>query len=185
MVGSSVKSKYYWSIQHRLAWEQAQQVGYLRGSEIAVEGENWFFKDPYQWMAQQMRQRIPSLAQDPSFVYPVWMWPARPDLRRTQFRGWGEDLVLLRLSVAPDLVLESDINVWTWSVLNNFRVYGPGEEDHHIGLEQSWQRVFDLPYLRANAEWFGELEIQCTTGPVPVENIRFVRSMRPVSSLQA
>lgn len=103
-----------WTIQHRKAYEEFLENGVLRGNPEYIEEE--FFKEPYEWMIEQMKKRI---GNPPDGVtIPIWAWyqwegkRKRPDMRSCG-RGWGEKstpIVLLTIDVPNDCVLLSDFD---------------------------------------------------------------------------
>ena len=85
-----------WTIQDEAAFEVFQKTGVLRAdpNHLIFDGE---FKDAYDWMASQMRQRIgPAPA---GVQYPVWAWyqwegkRKRMDLRQSGYAKRGTPMV--------------------------------------------------------------------------------------------
>ncbi len=153
----------YWTIQHQQAWEEAKRVGYLAGNgQYALD-----FKEPYQWMIQQMAFR---LSCEP--VFPVWMWPQRPDMRSSRHLGTkGVKGVLLRIEMDTSRVLLSDFHAWHY-VRNDRPVVL--YEDEPVEKVESWSRIFDLQTIKAS-QYYGEGHSYAITPKVDVACLRLDR----------
>ncbi|GGG61298.1 DUF3841 domain-containing protein [Hymenobacter glacieicola] len=150
-----------WTVQDYLAWEKAQEVGYLTGNVGYL-----LQKDSYDWMVQQMKTRL-GISED---FYPVWAWGERPDLRQRGFGTGG--LVLLRLEVNEARVLASDYNAWHY-VLNGWHLQLYDNEP--VDMEASWERVFDFKLLELYPDWLDRVIPQYTTDKVAVSNIKLIK----------
>ena len=87
-----------WSIQTIKAWDELQNIGFLRGKEdFAIKD----FLVPYQWMISQMEKRI---GNKPDVnCYPIWAWyqwkddkHKSPDLRSKGHSPKGEKYILIK-----------------------------------------------------------------------------------------
>lgn len=105
-----------WTIQNKLAYESMKETGVLRVDENYILDD--LFKEPYLWMASQMKKRIGNPPE--GVIFPVWAWyrwegnRKRLDMR---FHGcnWGEKgtpLVLLTIDVPEQSILLSDFDYW-------------------------------------------------------------------------
>lgn len=158
----------YWTIQKKEAWEEAQQRGYLIGSEQYV----WdYFLRPYRWMIKQMNRRI---GHDGTF--PVWLWLEEPDLNAGGHGNEGEVLVCLEVEVDDERVLVSDIDAWHCPLNDGF-LYLSDEEERlfrdgksQMTQEESWERIFDLERMK-ESDW-GTGILQGVTGRIPITNVK-------------
>ena len=162
-------TKTYYSIQNFNAWTEAQKIGFLSGNPEFIDAH---FIKSYLWMMKQMNERITVYEGE----YPIWLWPitSRPDLRRKFWGIRGTPAVLLKIEIPNDRVLLSDFQAWH-CVLN-----GGVLEDHDgedIDMEKSWERIFDLEYLKKHCDWgqFDELDIQGVTGKIYLSQIKSVK----------
>lgn len=139
-----------WTIQHQNAYEKMQKTGVLRADGAFILDE--FFKEPYLWMANQMKVRIGNPPE--GTLFPVWAWyqwegkRKRPDMR-VHGRGWGEKgspIVLLTIDVPENCVLLSDFDYWH-VVLNDGDLVFPISETAVYSQdekEKSWENIFDI-----------------------------------------
>ena len=151
------------------------------------------FKAQYDWLADQMRQRIGS---PPVNVdYPVWAWFARegrrkrPDLRRERWaNGWkGDRFVSLEIEIPDNMVLLSDFDSWSLILLDGLLSETEQEgillDEEYASLSdqeqqkyksKNWERVFDLSEL--NNEWTTRgSSIQATFWELKREQIKNAR----------
>lgn len=152
----------FYSIQKSECWELAKKVGYLEGSQ-----EYSMFPKEYIWIIGQMKKRL----NDYNGEYPVWLWPARPDLRCSGYVTKGEKAVLLEINIPEEKVLFSDFQAWH-VVLNDCAL--DAFEGEPITKEESWERIFDLDFLRNHQDW-RSIDLQATTGRVLLENIKLIK----------
>lgn len=139
-----------WTIQHKEAYDKLLKNGAIRGTPMYIVDES--FKEAYEWMVVQMRNRIGNPPE--GVTYPVWAWyqwegnRKRPDMR-VHGRGWsakGTPIVLLTLDVPDSCVLLSDFDYWH-VVLNNGEIIFPYNEFAHYSKEErqrSWENIFDI-----------------------------------------
>lgn len=59
-----------WTIQNKLAYESMKETGVLRVDENYILDD--LFKEPYLWMASQMKKRIGNPPE--GVIFPVWAW---------------------------------------------------------------------------------------------------------------
>lgn len=154
----------YYSIQDLNAWTEAQHRGYLIGNEKYVWEE---FLRPYHWMMSQMVKRVP----DYNEGYPIWLWPEKQDLRHSGYKERGTMAVYLEIEIPESQVLLSDFNAWHVVLMDSVIL---DYEDEIIDKELSWERIFDLEYLRKHTDW-GILDIQGVTGKIYLNQVKSAR----------
>lgn len=154
----------YYTIQDINAWIEAQHRGYLVGNEEHVLKN---FLRPYQWMMNQMQKRIPDYNGD----FPIWLWPEKQDLRRSGYKKRGTKAAYLEIEIPENQVLLSDFQAWHCA-LNDYPILD--YEDEIIDKESSWERIFDLEYLKRHPDW-GSLDIQGVTGRIYLNQVKSVR----------
>lgn len=139
-----------WTIQNKLAYESMKETGVLRVDENYILDD--LFKEPYLWMASQMKKRIGNPPE--GVIFPVWAWyrwegnRKRLDMR---FHGcnWGEKgtpLVLLTIDVPEQSILLSDFDYWH-CVLNDGEIIFPYNESvvyYEEEKQKSWENIFDI-----------------------------------------
>ena len=96
------------------------------------------FRDAYEWMREQMKERIPGYQGH----YPWWAYDHFPDLRRYRWHTppYGERLVRLELAIPSEQVILSGYDTWHW-VLN--RWYLPetfADEPTKASESEVWER---------------------------------------------
>lgn len=189
-----------WSIQPLEEWDRLQTTKVLRGAEQFVWPE---FLPAYQWLRQQMRQRI--CRPPDEATYPMWAWYQWRDSRRRKpdFR-WirhhelrpGSSVVRLELEVDASRVLLSDFVLWHCAI-NNWYLSSSRKDDLAFEREraargfssplfplppdlqrrvtESWERIFDLDWYNRN--WTNKLEdktIQATLWEIRLDDVRRV-----------
>lgn len=123
------------------------------------------YKTAYQWMSQQLAQRIEP--PPPGVRYPLWVWrychsrtKPKPDLRYSGLDRRGSKRVLLTLNIPEDKVLLSDFDGWhcvlnecyhadndtDWERFENLEKTLPPAMQQ-ILIEQSWHKIFDWQSL--------------------------------------
>ncbi len=157
----------FYSIQNFRAWTEAQTNGFLSGHSEFIDPD---FINPYCWIVAQMKRRLTVYEGE----YPIWLWSIRPDLRRTGYLKKGTKAVLLEIEISNDRVLLSDFQAWH-CVLNRWTLEDHKGED--ISMEKSWERIFDLEYLKTHPDWgqFNELDIQGVTDKIYLSQIKSVK----------
>ena len=151
-----------WSIRTPVEVEQLLNTGVLRTDTKKMDQD--FLRD-YNWMSQQLTQRVE--VAPPDVTYPIWVWvhyyhtqKSRPDLRRLK-RTWssvkGKPFVLLTLDIPNELILMSSFDAWH-AVLNNHPYTSKDEEYEYFEQvlptlppeeaeqlkQQTWQRIFEF-----------------------------------------
>jgi len=156
--------KTFYTIQNFIAWAAAQKTGFLSGKPEFTDPD---FINPYSWMMKQMKERLTEYKNE----YPIWLWIKRPDLRRTGFLKKGTKAVLLEVEISDERVLLSDFHAWHY-VLNRWTL--ENHEGEGIEIEKSWERIFDLEYLKRHPDWgqFRKLDIQGVTGKISLSEIK-------------
>lgn len=154
-----------WTIQNEAQWQHFQHKGVL--TALATDTISADFEKPYQWMMQQMAQRI---APRPDTHYPIWCWHTywnaqkrRPDLRQAAHLPKGTKGVLLSFEATEKEVLLSDFDLWH-HVLNGFAIapsvalarqldewwhlYPQTPYPPHLQheIEKTWEKIFDLDW---------------------------------------
>lgn len=173
-----------WTIQAAPAWEKAQETGVLKGDGRRVDR---FFKPSYEWLMNQMRERIPQYRGG----YPIWAYAdPKPDLRRPRLVQ-GTPGVRLEFVAEDNDVLISDFDAWHM-VLNGvycalteeededfyqknglYNVWLQGDEDHQKAtqIRESWERIFDIEALASSPCWEGAQTLQATLGRVTLDQV--------------
>lgn len=128
------------------------------------------FAKAYTWLAGQMRTRIGPPPEHTAF--PAWAWHTvnwqhkRPDMRRSEFRGFEDAHVLMELEIPDDDILLSDYD--TWHIVLNNGYYGDATDEASYDKEmawfdalpmdkqkklreKSWEKVFDT--TKIDTEW--------------------------------
>lgn len=105
------------------------------------------FTSSYHWLISEMEQRIP---RPKDVEIPIWAWHTnygaqlRPDRRRSMFKNYGHEDVIMELEVPEELVLLSDFDDWH-CVLNNYPIFTAEEEalcesgDWPHGYDEEWE----------------------------------------------
>lgn len=139
-----------WTIHPLAIWEMIQREGCYRcDPELAIDGKDW--PDSYDWMARQMRIRV---GPPPDGVrWPAWAWEKKPDLRSWLGRNNREPYVRLTLEVPESGVLLSEFQDWHFVLWNGYIALTEAEADANENAtaterEASWERIFDLDYVR-------------------------------------
>lgn len=161
-----------WTLQLWGAWEVFQQQGVLRADGRRA----WRSLRPhYRWMMDQMAKRIPGY----TGRFPIWAWyDPKPDLRATHYFSGGQRAVRIEFVVPDERVLLSDFGAWhiplNWGYFDDARTEEEldGRSDWweersggarwealspelRAEMQQSWERVFDLDWLRKFPEMYG------------------------------
>lgn len=162
-----------WTIQHNAAYEEMLQTGVMRANPKYIFDE--FFKEPYEWMAAQMKERI---GEPPAgATLPIWAWyqwegkRKRPDMR-THGR-WGDEgvpIVLMTIDVPDECVLLSDFDYWH-VVLNDGNLIFPFDDKAIYSMKQcreSWEKIFDYE-CSFDEEIHNSLSTQATMWEIKAE----------------
>ncbi len=138
------------------------------------------FIPPYDWMREQMRQRLP----DYQGGYP-WWGLAEPTAEELHcWFGYGH---MLELDVPDELVLISHYDAW-YCVLNHWNCALTTEEDDafeakwgarntdesRAAVQKTWQRILDYPTLSKTTIW-GESYRQACFEKLRLQDLRSVR----------
>ncbi|NOU98651.1 DUF3841 domain-containing protein [Paenibacillus planticolens] len=165
----------FWTIQTYEAWEEALALGHLIGNPNFIWED---FLEPYQWMMDQMRKRLPNYQGE----YPIWLWPKRPDLRYSGYINKGEKAVLLSVDMKVEDVLLSDFQAWHLVLCNEFLSLTE-EEDQLVesgnlsmSKEESWERIFNYKELSQCEYWKGTEDLQGVTGGVALSSIKYIQT---------
>lgn len=148
-----------YSLQHPDAITVAKERGYLSGDHnFAFDEEertnNIGFYRAYQWMKNQMNERITGFTGD----LPVWAWLKRPSAK-THPSSIGPT-IRITAQVPRKRILLSDFDFFHCVLGNTACALNEEEWDRTMSsteIEESWQRIFDL-YPRPNhiAKWCGQ-----------------------------
>ncbi|MBR2566943.1 MAG: DUF3841 domain-containing protein [Paenibacillus sp.] len=165
----------FWTIQSIDAWRDAISKDILTGNIHFIWEE---FIKPYHWMMSQMEKKLVHYSGE----YPVWLWPIKPDMRRSGHLERGSHGVLLEVDLNPEEVLISDFDAWH-CVLNQSFLALTEEEDqlYDEGLisltkEESWERIFALEELMNSDYWnSSEQHLQVVIGSIPLHRIKLIR----------
>ena len=154
-----------WTVQPVEVWDILQKQGYFicNPEKSDYISTDWGFKEPYDWLVNQMELRI---GKRPHRVqYPIWAWHTRnwqhkkPDLRTIGLGKKGEKSVCIEIEIPDNQVLLSDYNAWHY-VLNKWWFDDSlSEEDwekkhewfdslpytiQNKIREKSWERIFNI-----------------------------------------
>lgn len=185
-----------WSIQTDLAWKRLRDLGTLQSDRALVDS---YFVGAYQWLVEQMRQRIGP--PPPGVEYPMWAWvqydgvgKPRPDLRHAEHLLPGEPGVLLEYECPAQEVLRSDYDTWHY-VLNNWYLPSDGADeqafrgrwrslitknpDAAAAKQASWQRIFDLDWCDPKQDYASPREAKRIQGSLWELRLNQVKSVRP------
>lgn len=169
-----MKKKYYCT--HNLEfWNKIKDKEYFIGDK-----KYYMFPKAYKWLMKQMEQRLPNYKKEDGLI---WLWPFRPDLRGIGFGEPKTKCVLLELTIDDTNILQSDYSAWH-CILNNGPILTDEEAekaenydkyDNNDKLKKStWERVFDIDFCKEHGYCDGKW-IQCTTGKVPMYNVKLVK----------
>lgn len=130
-----------WSIQPEKLYEELkfQRVLYCdpMQSELITQCG---FGPAYDWMAQQMRNRVGIPPK--GVLYPFWAWHTiewkhqRPDLRHTEFRAYKSNQACLELEIPGNMVLLSNEDMW--HIVLNDGYYGDSSNEQEAEMEDRW-----------------------------------------------
>ena len=186
-----------WTIQPLRVYQQLLKEGHFRcDPKLSVMIHEFEFGKAYDWMSQQMEKRI---GRKPDGVkYPIWVWHTmawqhrKPDLRRTEFRYYDEDMACIELNIPDSDILLSDEENWHF-VLNdlyfncarNEREYNEAEERYESLTEteqqkikeKSWEIIFDIEPFE-NDRYLKGRYIQATFWEIRAEHIVSVRTFK-------
>ncbi len=189
-----------WTIQPLTWYENLLHDKIIVADKSKID-EEFFFEYAYQWIAQQMINKIgnPSVNQD---LLPIWAWyqyqginKKRPDLRHSGHLKKGTKGVRIEFVKPSNQVLLSDFDLWH-SVLNNYYIPDNAQEEQEFDnllevnnvtypynpyqnpkevqtfIEKSWLKVLDLNY---HSEYFPrvveEQSIQATFWNLSLDEI--------------
>lgn len=165
----------FWTIQTYGAWEVAVDLGVLVGNPNFIYED---FVQPYQWMMQQMKFRLPNYSGE----YPIWLWTKKPDLRYSGYLEKDEKGVLLEVEIKMEDVLISDFQAWHLVLSNGFLSLTAEEdllyESGNIGMskEKSWERIFNDKELKQYEYWQGNEDLQGVTGSILIKEIEHIKT---------
>ena len=161
-----------WTIQSSSFYHQIEETGFIH-SDIELSNLYDDFSYQYNWMADQMQQRIGN-PNNENTLLPIWAWyqwegkRKRRDLRSSGFGKKGTQMVQIEFEISPSDVLLSDFDAWH-VVLNNGYLGDTNEDDVNfynkyqgintwatnfftdakanemlIEMKKSWEKIFDL-----------------------------------------
>lgn len=158
-----------------------QHKNFYHPERLLLADEQYVHSDDiknFQWMKKQLEIHLNSKLDN----YPIWVWPAKPDLRCSGHLSTKTQGVLLTLDVPDHLVLLSDFYAWH-SVLNNgFLELVENEEETLSGTaqelqiikEKSWLRCFDLESIKNCHLWYKANQKQVLQGVIPYIEPQFI-----------
>ncbi|MGC4044603.1 MAG: DUF3841 domain-containing protein [Armatimonas sp.] len=176
-----------WTIQPVAIWELIQREGLYRcNPELVSDGKDW--PEGYDWLAGQMRARVGP--PPPGVRWPVWAWEKKPDLRSYLGRNNKEPYVRLTLEVPDSDVLLSEFEDWHFVLWNSYLALTEAEADANENAtlaerETSWERIFDLDYVRDAWQGGGGREarhVQATLWEIRREYVRRAEIFMPRKS---
>jgi hypothetical protein len=177
-----------WTIQQHEAWEKLRDSGVLRADGRRIWRD---FRPAYRWLIAQMHLRLGSCAAR----YPLWAWHRpKPDLRHGGHLPPGSHGLRIEFVIPAARVLLFGYDAWH-AVLNGWYLSlteaedGRWEEklrkrnadrkrlptDLQAEMEESWERVFDLPALDESG-WVGSAPyVQAVLEEIRLEEVRDVK----------
>lgn len=176
-----------WTIQHEDAYQEFQKTGVLRANENHLFCED-DFRFAYDWIAQEMIQRI---GQPPMDVrYPVWAWyqwegkRKRMDLRRAGHAERGTPMVQIEFEAEVGTFLLSDFDSWHAVLSNRYLANDEDEWDQFYALhpnpkqedmQPSWERIFNLTRYTPGWDYRPEEKsIQATLWQIELSQVKKV-----------
>lgn len=146
-----------WTVQPVSMWEEMQRTGWLRadGRRSMLMRTDPSFREAYDWMRKQMRERIPGYRGR----YPIWAWHDKMPRKRdyADHDPSEPQQVRIKFRAAPGAVLLSSFDAWH-AVLNYWFIGPEDMADVYMELrreeltpemaarlEASWRHVFDIP----------------------------------------
>lgn len=181
-----------WSIQPLAVWEalEASEDGKLF-VDPDHEGVWQEFRTAYEWLAKEMKKRIPGYQDHPN-GYPWWAWTIKPDMRREIWHcAKGNKFVLIEITLPTDQICLTDFDIWNIVLSKRYVSWNDEEQDtwdaewetrfgkkhwkkeevsadilaeHTARVEESWLHVFDFNNPNRDPEYWGEVEKQATFG---------------------
>ena len=132
-----------WTVQDKAAYDDLCEKGVLRcdptSAELLTMDE---FRRAYDWLVSEMKVRV---GEPPEGVrYPIWAWyllsgkNVKPDLRRTEFRGFVGENYVLEAEIPDQSVLLSDEIEWHFVLNNWYFPYAPDDDEEAIESEDEW-----------------------------------------------
>lgn len=144
----------FYTVQTIDAINVAFKTGFLSNNKKS------YWKNPYDWMRDQMIARIVSYIGGPI----IWLFDKNVD---TELLYRDNDRLLLEVSLDKNKVLPSDFEYWHY-VLNNWKIEGSEKTK-----EESWNKIFDLSWCRKQDLGVKQI-IQYTTGEIPIKDIKII-----------
>ena len=183
-----------WTVHPLVVWERLKDAGTL--SVDPAFHRNGYLPWQYQWLAGQMRERVPGYRGG----LPWFAYCEKPDLRWVRHsRPVNEPQVRIEVELDPDRVLAFPLWAWDLVYCGQFIAFTkrehdawhaalrkavPDEEDRwpfpepwQGELEASWRRLFD-PQLPARGWKFGIFDV--TTDREAVFDLLSVDDVRSV-----
>ncbi len=176
-----------WTIQPLEFWRQAETKGVLRADGRRIAHTD--FRPAYRWLMQKMSERLVNYEGN----YPIWAWAEpKPDLRNRYHLERGTDGVRIHFRAPKSEVLLSDYDSWHmllgsnpslvplseteydefYADYNQARAAGEDMTTRNSHIVASWERILDLPTLRASTEWASEQPYtQATVGQVAMSQV--------------
>lgn len=161
-----------WTIQSSKFYDQMQKTGVIH-TDIELSNLYDDFSYEYNWMADQMKQRI-GKPNNEDTILPIWAWyqwdgkRKRRDIRTSGLGKKGTKMVQIEFEISPNQVLLSDFDAWN-VVLNNGYLGDTDEDDTNfynkyqginiwngslftdaranemlMKMKKSWEKIFDL-----------------------------------------
>jgi hypothetical protein len=161
------------TVQDKAAYDDLCRKGVLRcNPELAEWLREDDFQRSYDWLAEQMRQRV---GEPPRGVtYPIWAWyrldgkPAKLDLRKAIFNNCRGEQYALTIEIPDEQVLLSDEENWHLVLNDSFIGDADNETDYDKAIAwfdglptyeqqqlktKSWEKIFDT--TPSKNEWCG------------------------------
>ncbi|WP_430510825.1 DUF3841 domain-containing protein [Gottfriedia solisilvae] len=138
-----------YTVQPLQQYHQLKEKGYLEGTQERM----WeLFHKQYQWMLNQMTQKIPTYHGE---TYPIWVYQKKPDRNIPHLLPKGTKGVILKLELSDEEALWSCGRAWQ-KILQNKPILGNRAEWEEFkktntldSIEKTWTRMFDFNWLNS------------------------------------
>jgi len=148
----------FYSIQKKVAYDEAKKIGYLTGNIKYIDE---YFVPACQWMMEQMKKRLPSYKGE----FPIWLWADKKSLDYSELIN--KDNVLFKINIPKENVLASNFFAWH-HILNNTDI-----EDKNLPKEESWELIFNDALIKEIG--YGDLK-QYTIGKLSINDVIIIKS---------
>jgi hypothetical protein len=161
-----------WTLQHIGVWEKLKMQGFVRGDgRYAMSTLMPGFRIAYKWLMEEMKKRIPEKPLKRGF--PIWAWYyPKPDLREFGFAPHRCPFVKIELKVKREKILATCFDAWEVVLIGESLAFCC----ERIGMEESWERIFDFDKLNDMEFLGGGVErIQVVMYEITMDEVRSVK----------